>query len=536
MPIKTKSSSFVKQAAVLAAAGILVRIFGFIYRVPLTNMIGDEGNGIYSAGYYIYTFFLVMSSSGLPAAISKMVSEKLAVGQFKEAHRIFRVSLLAASVIGLAGSLIMFFGASWFATLIKSPRSYYTLLTLSPTIFIVAVMAVFRGYFQGMNTTVPTAVSQIVEQIFNAFFSVLLAWLLVKKSVELGAAGGTAGTGIGALAGLLFIIFIYCVVRKSILRRARKNSSHCVPQSNRKIALDLFKIAIPIITGTAIFSMTNLIDMQMVMSRLTFNGAFSTSEAEALYGQLTGKYVTLTTLPVSVSTALATAVLPNIAASVVRKEKEVVKNKINITLRLTMIISIPAAVGIGVLGDQILQLLFPRYPGGGILLKVGAISIIFLALSQIVTGVLQGIGKVYTPAFNALIGALFKVPLNYFLIAIPSVNVVGAVISTIVCYMVASILNLIALVRATDVVPDFSGILVKPLVSSVVMALGCYVFYNLLFMATSSNFISTIVAIIMAVIIYAVFMVIIKGLNKEDLMLMPKGSSIVKVFEKYGWF
>lgn len=530
---KIRESSFVKQAAILAAAGILVRILGFLYKVPLTNMIGDEGNGIYSAGYYIYTFFLVMSSSGLPAAISKMVSEECSLGHYRNAHRIFKVSLVVAGVSGLLGSLVLFFGAGWFSQIIKSPRSYYTLLTLSPTIFIVAVMAVFRGYFQGMNTTVPTAISQIIEQIFNAIFSVLLAWILIKKSVELGAAGGTAGTGIGALAGLLFIMFIYIILKPSIFKKIKRDKGKYRRESNREIAVNLVKIAVPIITGTAIFSMTNLIDMQMVMSRLTVHGAFTTTEAETLYGQLTGKYVTLTTLPVSISTAIATAVIPNIASSVIRNDKLAVKSKINTTLRLTMIISIPAAIGIGVLGDQILHLLFPKYPGGGMMLKVGAISIIFLALSQIVTGVLQGVGKVYIPAINALVGALIKIPLNFFLIAMPNVNVLGAVISTIACYLVASILNLIALIRTTKVTPDFKGMLIKPLIASLGMALACYIFYTLIYTLIPSNTISTIIAIFVSMISYIILMVMLKGFDRKDLKLVPMGGKFINFLDKY---
>lgn len=533
---RTKKSSFVKQAAILAAASIIVRILGFLYRVPLTNMIGDEGNGIYSAGYYIYTLFLVMSSSGLPAAISKMVSEKYALGHFKSAHKIFKVSLTVAGLTGLAGTLIMFFGAGLFCQIIKSPRSYYTILTLSPTIFIVAIMAVFRGYFQGMNTTVPTAISQIVEQIFHAVFSVLLAYLLMKgnkANVELGAAGGTAGTGIGALAGLVFIFFVYSLTKPKIRRKIKADNNKGREESNKEIAINLIKIAVPIITGTAIFSMTNLIDMQMVMSRLTYKGHFTTQQAEGLYGQLTGKYVTLTTLPVSISSAFATAVLPNIAGSVALNDKQAIKNKINTTLRITMIISIPAAIGLGVLGDQILLLLFPNASGGGILLKVGAISVIFLALSQIVTGILQGIGKVYTPAVNALIGALVKIPLNYFLIGTKSINVLGAVISTIVCYVIASVLNLVALIKSTDVVPDFKGILLKPMAASLVMALGCYVFYNAVFVFFNSNTIATIIAMVASLIIYFMFMILIKGFDRNDLKLVPMGSKFIKILDKF---
>lgn len=534
MENKKKGSSFVKQAAILAAAGILVRIMGFLYRLPLTNMIGDEGNGIYSAGYYLYNFFLVMSSAGLPVAISKMVSEKIALNEYRNATKIFKTSLLVAGSLGLAFALIMFFGAAQFCQLIQVPESYYTIMTLSPTVFIVAIMAVYRGYFQGMGTTVPTAVSQVVEQIFNAVFSVYMAWLLMKlyTGVEFGAAGGTAGTGIGALSGLITLLIVYAATGKKRKIALANDKKDYKTDSVSTITKNLLKIAIPIITGTAIFSMTNLIDMVMVSSRLASTGVFSADEINALYGQLTGKYVTLTTLPVSISTALATAVIPSIAASMVRNEKKIVQSKVDTTLRLTMIISIPAAVGIGALGDQILQLLFPRYADGGILLKIGALSVIFLALSQISTGVLQGIGKVNTPALNALIGSIAKIPFNYFLIAIPSINVVGAVISTTVCYIIASLLNFKALVKATGVKPDYVRMLVKPTIASLIMAIGCIGSYKAVYFVLPSNTVATCITIVVAIAVYFVAMIGVKGFVREDLMLVPMGNKLIAFLEK----
>lgn len=528
---KTRKSSFVKQAAILAVAGILVRVLGFLYRVPLTNMIGDEGNGIYSAGYYIYTFFLVMSSAGLPVAISKMVSEKISVGRFSAAHKIFKVSLWVAFTIGLIFSLAMYFGAKQLCNIIGSPDSYYTILTLSPTVCIVSVMAVFRGYFQGMNTTVPTALSQVVEQIFNAIFSVYLAYLFIDN-VLYSAAGGTAGTGIGALAGLLFIIFAYFLAHPSIKRRIHHDKLFYKEESAKKITKNLIKLAVPIITGTAIFSMTNLIDMQMVNSRLEAAG-FPQNQINALYGQLTGKYVTITTLPVSISTAVATAVLPAIAAGVAKKAYKDVNLKINVALRVTMIISIPAAIGIGVLGNQILEMLYPSYSEGGILLQVGSISIIFLALSQIATGILQGLSKVYVPAANALIGAIVKIPLNYFLISIPEINVVGAVISTIACYAIASFLNFRALTKATKARPDYTGVLLKPIIASIFMAIICHFSYKVFNYFIGINTISTIIAICLGGLTYFITMAFIGGLKKEDLEFMPMGRKISKTLRKY---
>ncbi len=537
---KKKNNSFVKMAAILAAAGIIVRIIGFLYRLPLTNMIGDEGNGIYAAGYNIYNFFLIMSSAGLPVAISRMVAEKIALEEYGNARRIFKVSMLAAGGLSLFLAIVMAVGTFVFYNWCRATGytdnlwypSVWCLYTLSPTIFIVGIMAVYRGYFQGFQTTVPTSLSQIVEQVFNAVFSVYLAWAWLKYGVEFGAAGGTAGTGIGALSGLVVLVVFYIMTRQSRCALFENDKKDYRLESGREITKNLIKIAVPIITGTAIFSMTNFIDMAMVNSRLAAAG-FDDVTVRQLYGQLNGKYVTLTTLPVSISTAIATAVIPSITASLTRGEKDIVQNKVDTALRITMIISIPAACGLGVLGSPILKMLFPRYSEGGSLITAGALSVVFLALSQISTGVLQGIGKVKTPAFNALWGALAKIPCNYFLISIPQINIIGAVISTTVCYIICSMLNFRALVKATGVRVDYVGMLVKPAVATAVMGLVCFGCYGLIYSVTDMNTLAVLVAIATAMVVYFLVMVLIKGLAREDLKMLPMGGRLIGVLEKF---
>lgn len=524
---KRKGGSFIKQAAILAGASLLVRFIGFLYRPPMTAMIGDEGNAIYAAGYQVYNFLLILSSAGLPAAIGKMVAERIALKQYRNAHNVFRVALYAASGIGFVFMILLIVLARPIAdNICKIPGAYYTLVSLAPTVFIVAIMSVYRGYFQGMRTMVPTAISQVVEQIFNASASLILAYTLVKHSVALGAAGGTSGTGIGALMGLLVILFSYNIIKPDIHNRMEKERFYAPEESSRDILKVLFSTAMPIIIGTAIYSITNLADMSMVMSRLLASGAFSENEATALYGQLQGKYVVLTTLPVAISTAMATAAVPNIAAAMAVNDIAGVKRKINTAIRIAMIISIPAAVGMGVLADEILMLLFPSVPSGGNLLRVGSAAIIFLALSQIVTGTLQGIGRVKDPAISAAFGGVVKIILNYFLIVIPGINVVGAVISTIACYIVASTLNILALFRATGVKPDFLAVLLKPTIAAGVMGLCCYGTNRLIFTFTESNAAATLFAIVIGMIAYSVIMYAIKGITKADISLIPGGKKI----------
>ena len=529
---KKKGGGFVKQAAILAAASLLVRFLGFIYRLPLTNMIGDEGNAIYSGGYYIYTFLLILSSAGLPAAISKLVSERIALKQYRNAHRVFQAALVISTCFGTFFAIVMGLGAHRLADMIDIADSYYSLLTLCPTLVIVAIMSVFRGYFQGMRTMVPTAISQIVEQVFNAFFSVYLAWVFMSinipegmtKNIPLASAGGTMGTGIGALAGLVVVVFAYCLIRPYLLWRAER----CYEESKRELMGRVLQTAWPIIAGTAVFSITNLIDMGMVVRILQQIG-FSEENARALYGQLSGKYVTLTTLPVTISTAVATAALPSIATSVKLKERKQVRRKMTLTYRISMIISVPAAVGISALGPQIIHMLFPSASDGGTLLTVGGVSIIFLALCQTSTGILQGIGHIKVPVVGAILGAITKVILNVVLIRIPSINVLGAVLSTTGCYLVAGVFDVIMLSRLTGTKFDIMGSFLKPIIGSAAMAaatLGSYhVFYQLL----QSNTIATLLAICIAVAVYGLVMLLIKGIVEEDLQTVPGGGKLIRV-------
>jgi stage V sporulation protein B len=522
-------SSFAKQAAILAAAGLCVRFIGFIYRLPLTALIGDAGNDIYATGYYIYNFFLIASSAGLPAAVSKMVSERAALKQYRNAHKVFQVSLAITAVTGVIAALMMWYGAETFARLAITPESKYAIRTLAPTVLIVAIMSSFRGYFQGLKTNVPTAISQIIEQIFNAVFSVLLAYLWLGKGLEYAAAGGTVGTGIGALSGLVFLIFTYMVIRPNILTKARENRDHAEQEDTIHIAKTLIQMSAIIIAGTAIMSVTNLIDLTMVKKLLHETGIFTDEKIKLLYGQLTGKFYTITTLPVALSAAFATSTIPHIASSLILKDTEGVKRKINTALRLTMLLSIPAAIGIGVLGVPIIKLLYPSAPEGGEMLTIGASSIVFLSLANICAGILQGIGKSQVPVITIALGAVLKVILNYFLIPIASLNVSGSILSTVACYMVASLIDLWYLKRYTRVKIDFNAIFGKPLIAGTIMGIVCWLTYMGMLLFIKSNTIVTIITIIVSVMVYAIVLLLIKGITREDINLFPAGKKLSKL-------
>jgi stage V sporulation protein B len=523
LPSGSFANSIVKQAAVLAAATLIVRFIGFLYRIPLTNLIGDRGNAYYAAGFNIYMLLLIVSAGAMPAAISKLVAERQAKGQYRNAHEIFKTAVYAGLVTGTIGAVFMWFGADWIARFFGYPESKYAIRTLSPTIFIVAIMAVYRGYFHGMRNTVPTAVSQVIEGILNAVFSIWLAKVFFDAAyIEYAAAGGTAGTGIGALAGLLIMVGIYAMAKPQIIARVKKDRGAGEYESRRKLLAALIRTAVPIIIGMSIFAIINIIDQKMVASRLAAAG-FSPEDATDLFGQFTGKYIVLTTLPVSISIALAAAVVPNIAKSQAEKEEKETVDKINMALRLSMAISIPAAVGLGILGEPILMMLFPNYSEGARLLQVGVVSIIFISFVQIITGVLQGLGKVNAPVIGAFFGMLIKIPLNYFLIAIPGINVIGAVISTCACYLLAGCIDMFFLYKYTKIKPDYTGVMLKPLCASVMMGLACYVTYYVLMELAGRNTVAVMGSILAGLLMYGVYMVMIKGFNKEDLLKLPMG-------------
>lgn len=532
--MEEKGNSFIKQALILAMAGLLVRFIGFLYRLPLTNLIGDEGNGIYSLGFIIYNFLFILSAAGLPSTISKMVSERRARGEYVAANNVFRVSMKMAIVSGLVGASFMWFFAENIANMMNSPRSHYAILTLAPTVFIVAIMSVLRGYFQGMNNTVPTAISQVAEQVFNAIFSVWLAYIFVTQSLEMGVAGGTAGTGVGAVVGLIVMASIYFLARPRIRKQLKKDKTKNT-ESQKKIASELLRTAIPMVAGTAIFSISGLIDAAMVLDILSAeDSVFDQYQADALYGMLAGKYVLITTLPVAVATSLAVAIIPSIAASHVSGDEDAVKNKVNLGLRVIMMFSIPAAVGIGVLADPILLMLFPAHPEGGLLLQVGAASVVVLAMTQIATGMLQGINLIWVPVIAAFFGALVKIPLNLLLIPIPEINVIGAVISTTVCYIVAAAINLTVLSIKTKTKPDLMGVFIKPTISAVMMGAACYGIFSALYMFSENNTLSTIVSIFLSAIVYFIFMLLLNGIDRSDIEMLPFGKKISAMIDNFG--
>jgi len=513
-------NGFVKQAAILAGASLFVRLMGFFYRVPLTAVLGDEGNAFYGSAYQVYAFALNLSSVFMIAAVSRLTSERIALGQYKNAHRLFGTAMMFSVVLGVVGSLVMFFGADVIVRVFRFPEgTFYAVRAVSPAVFIVSMLTVFRGYFQGMKTTMPTAVSQVVEQIFNVGFSLWLAFLFFDAADgftrRYSAAGATGGTAIAALAALVVVVLIYLKVASVLKKRADDDESE-YKESRRTQLKIIVRTAFPMVIGLSIFSIANILDTGMANSRIMASGAFSEEEVNVMIGQFHGKFVLLTTLPVSLSMALSMAVIPEISASHITMDADAVKAKTNLALKLSMMLSVPAAVGLAVLADPILALLFPMHPDGGWLLRWGAVSIVFLGIVHVVTGVLQGLGHIKLPVLGVFFGVLVKLPINYYLMAVPNINILGAVISTIACFVVAAAINLFFLKKYTGILPEIAGTFAKPIIASSGMGFVCFFVYRLLHMV-AGNAVATLGALGFGGASYVVFMVLVRGFGEREL-------------------
>jgi len=512
---------FIRQAAILAAASIFVRFIGFLYRIPLLNFIGDIGMAYYTAAYSVYLLAIALSSGALPPAISKLISERITRGKYRDAHELFKTALAFAAVVGAIVALLVGFGADLWISLLRHEDAVLATRTLAPTLFFVAILQVFRGYFQGMKTAIPTALSQTVEQVFKVAFSVLLAYMFLDAAtIQLSVAGATIGSGIAAVAGLAVILILYSLVAKDLRKRANKDRyQHDYEGKGRQLAA-ILQTALPMTISMSIFAISNIIDMRMAASRMVVAGVFTLDEIRAFTGQFTGKFILLTTLPISLSVALSAAVIPEITSSNVKMDADAVRSKTNMALRLSMILSIPAAVGLAVLADPIIALLVPSSPDGGRLLQVGAVSVVFISLVHVLSGALQGLGHVKLPVIAAFVGVVTKIPINYVLIAIPEINIMGAVVSTIVCYVIASILNAYFLYKKAGILPRIRGAFTKPLIASALMGMLCYVVYHTLELFAPSAF-ATIAALVVGMISYVLFMCYIKGFRRSDLQALP---------------
>ena len=535
------NSKILKGTAILGIAGIFVKILGAVFRIPLTALIGTEGMAYYGYAYPLYSLFLVIATAGIPVAISRMVSEKIAYNDFSGAQRVFRVSRWLLLAIGVFAFAVCFFGAELIAKYVsKDMGAVLPIKAIAPALIFVPVMSAYRGYFQGRQNMNPTAISQFIEQIFRVAVGLILASVMVAQGLEMAAAGATFGATVGSIAGLFIIMLIYALNKKAInyhIRQSRQiHTERRKKEKTMAIVKQILIIAIPITIGASILPLVNFADSAIVTRRL-LDGGFTDVEARELWGQLSGYCNTMVGLPQVLTQALAVAMVPAIAAAYKLRNRAEIDENINLGMRISMIIGMPCAAGMIALAEPILLLLFSSEAASAIsaapTLMVMCLGVPLMALLQTTNGILQGVNRQVLPMKNLAIGAVAKIILTYVLVAIPSLNIKGAAIGSVFVYGIALILNLRDMKRYTKVRVDFMLTYIKPTAASVIMGVCAFASYKILFGALGSNSLATLGAVVVGVIVYAVLILATKAITKEEIGRLPKGGKLVKILDKF---
>lgn len=534
--------SLVKGAAVLAVAGLFVKFLGAFFRIPLANMIGSVGMANYTPAYSLYNFMLVFSTAGFPVAISKMVSERQVMGQYREAERVFKLSRVLMFIIGVIGFGIVYFYADIIAETVNVPGSALSMKATAPALILVPLMASYRGYFQGMSEMTPTAISQIIEQIFRVVCGLTLAMFLMGNTwvaeeftrEQRGAAGGCFGASIGALGGLITIVIVYLIKRGKIKINIYRDKTD-IRETSSQIIKKILYIAIPITIGSAILPIVNLIDAGVVSLRLAESG-WDKMVAEDLYGQLTGFASPLVGFPQILTQAVVVSMVPLVSAAHRKNDTKDLHNNIILGFRMSMIVGIPCAIGLIVMAEPILLLLYPTQKASAIsavpCLQILGIGFVGLAIIMTMTGGLQGITKQMIPVRNMFIGVIFKFIITWTLTAIPAINVLGAAIGTVTTYFIAAILDIIALKKYTGVRFPMTMIFIKPLISSAVMGIVAVAVYRGMYFVLGSNGLAAVIAILLAIVVYGLMILRTKAVTRDEVINMPKGNKLVSICDK----
>jgi len=529
----SKNRSFVGGAIILGIAGLIIKVLGAAFRIPLANIIGDDGMGYYQTAYPIYVFFLTIATAGIPTAISRMVAERNAVDRPRDAFKVFKVSLVLMSCIGLVSMLVLLFGAGAITDYIREPGAIYAMRAIAPALLFCPIMASFRGFFQGRQNMAPTASSQVIEQVFRVAAGLGLAVFLLNRGLEYAAAGASFGATAGGLFGLIGILIIYLKRRPRIMRELEASPEDSGEKAS-EILKDILIIAVPITIGSTVMPIVNVIDTAIVKARL-IDAGFSSDIARSLYGQLTGMAAPLINFPQVLTQAVSMSLVPVVASAFKRKETAFMQENISLGLRYALIISTPMAVGMMALSRPIMLLLYPLQKESAVsaagCLKIFAVGIVFLAMVQTLTGILQGVGKQQIPVRNLCIGVLAKIILTYTLTGIPSVNVRGAAIGTVTAYITAAVLNLFSVRKYTGTKIDFVQTIVKPVFSSAIMGFAAWGTYKL-FAAHMGNALSTVAGIAVGVLVYFLMALATQTLTMSELESIPKAGKLVK-FAKF---
>lgn len=532
----TKSQTFVKGAVALALAGMISKILGVVYVVPLQNMIGSYGMGLYQIAYNLYVTALYLSSVGFPLALSKAIAEKTVENDFDGADQIFKLSLRLMAATGFTSFLILFFGAPWFAELAGNGQATLAIRALAFAILVVPVMAAYRGFLQGYQNMAPSAVSQVVEQ-FVRVAAILIGTYFVLKSgydVSYGAATATFGGAVGAVASLLMVFYIVTTMRRDF----RKKMTGRKVQNSWLVLRRVIKYAIPIALATLVLPIAQLVDTYTVINLLKWTGVAEKAATEA-FGILTNDGYRLIQLPVTLATAIGTSLLPAITQAVSARNEDLMKDRIDISFRLISLTILPATAVMFVLAGPIDLMLF-RHTAGANVMRIVSFMGILMSFEILTTYMLQGIGYMYLPVRNMLIGTASKFVLNLCLI--PFLGIEGAAVSASLAYLLSSWLNIRSVFKLTGVRLNIRMMLTRPLAATILTGLMLWgselllhqVLHNVIHSARLLATVELMIVLPLGGIFYGFMTLVMGSVTQRELSYIPKiGPKLNQLIERY---
>jgi len=535
----TSSGNFLVQGSILAAAGIIVRLIGLFYKIPMTRALGDEGIGYYNIAYGIYNIGLILSSYSLPLAISKLVAARRIRKRYHDSQRVFLCGMVFGVIVGGLMTLILLFGADWITIhIFNSPSSALPLKVMAPTVLVFSIMGVIRGYFQGHGNMIPTSLSQIVEQIVNAIVSIaasyaFMRWFATRENpASYGAAGGTLGTLAGAVASLILLTVLMLYQRKAQARLLRIPQRIRVESWNR-VALALVVTLTPIILSQFVYQLSGSVDDSMFGLIMGQKG-LGEKERMTLLGVYGGRYRLLSNVPVAIASSLGTSMIPSIVASRAQKRGGEVRYKIHLTVKFNMLIAIPCAVGMGVLAAPIMLLIFgsKNWELASSLLQIGAPAVVFFSLSTVTNSVLQGIDLMRKSVTHSAISLGIHVVLVYIMLKYLDWGVYGLVIGNVTFALVVCILNWISIGRHLHYKQETRTTFLLPLAASAVMGVVAYAAYYGINALVHSNKLALLVSVPLAMVVYGVLIVLLKAVTEDELVDMPFGRQLLRLCEK----
>ncbi len=532
-----KKTNYLTGAAILAATVAITKIVGFIYKIPLFNILGDAGAGHFNVMYYIYNLLLTVSTAGVPVALSRLISEARASSRPLQAKRYYSVGLVTFGAIGLLGSALMYIFAPQLSSFMKDPQVVLGVRLLSPAVFFACVVSVLRGYAQGHNDMRPTAVSQILEVMCKLIFGLAIAWYL--KSMAYPVPIIAAGAIVGVVIGLGISVPVLAVMRRRVAASSPSTLNLDQPISRLDTAREILRVSIPITISSSVLNVINLVDTSLVRGRLASGAGFSGEQVDILYG-VYSKGCTLFALPSSFATPIAVAVVPVIAAALASRQTTDAKSTMESSMKLTNLFAMPAAVGLAVLSRPIFDVLFPgSNENGPMLLSMLGIASYFVCTYLITNGILQATGHEKLALLALPVGGLLKICVNYVLVGSPSVNIAGAPIGTLCCYVLITLLNIIFLTVKLPQRPNYLKITLRPLVCALLMGaaawgtqrIGDMYLYPFLGGGRMASAVCLVLSILVGVLAYFALIISLRALTKEDILLLPKGAKIANMLK-----